>query len=128
MPHRHRYMPQILLLLLLSVKRRRRYINREKARNLTTIFDGVIPSHGAGAVAEERGCGHRQVSSVASKFWEDMCIIFTVSTKLRAAQLRAAAERSSTDCLKSAHLVARWRRHFWLFFCHFPEKINGRKL
>jgi hypothetical protein len=55
-------MPQILLLLLLSVKRRRRYINREKARNLTTIFDGVIPSHGAGAVAEERGCGHRQVS------------------------------------------------------------------
>ena len=36
------------------------------------------------------------MSSVSSIFWEELCIIFTVSTKLHTAQLRAAAERSST--------------------------------
>jgi hypothetical protein len=76
-------------------------------------------------------------ASVSSKFWEELCIIFTVSTKLRTAQLRAAAERSSRaehcDCgvsrnfLKSTHLVARWRRHFWLFFAIFSSFFSVAK-
>ena len=58
--------------------------------------NSFLPLHFAGLGYVDKEMMEVVAVSVSSKFWEELCIIFTVSTKLHAAQLRAAAERSST--------------------------------